>query len=194
MSGRLICAFGLPARAKGSASLHRPEWLREEGWKVEGAGGCRFGPLPSSYPKLWCACGHCLATFPAQFAAYYVTMAFTAVRLSLIDGRRKMISGGDNSQCSVWHKLPENWLDLIHCVAPWPLRSQCRQWLTGYPSCWRVLLLCSNQLPRLQEVVRHFNPFTAPVCNISGLKSARIHGCKQYIWWSYNKPTFNTVL
>ena len=39
MSGRLICAFGLPARAKGSASLHRPEWLREEGCKVEGAGG-----------------------------------------------------------------------------------------------------------------------------------------------------------
>ena len=37
------------------------------------------------------------------------------------------------------------------------------------------------------------NPFTAPACNISGLKSAHIHACKQYIWWSYNKFTFKTV-
>ena len=38
-----------------------------------------------------------------------------------------------------------------------------------------------------------FNPFTAPACKISRLKSAHIHACKQYIWWSYTKSTFNTV-
>ena len=40
---------------------------------------------------------------------------------------------------------------------------------------------------------RRINPFTAPACKISGLKRAHIHACKQYIWWSYNKSTFNTV-
>ena len=40
---------------------------------------------------------------------------------------------------------------------------------------------------------RVFNPFTAPAYNISGLKSAVIHACKQYICWSYNKSTFSTV-
>ena len=38
-----------------------------------------------------------------------------------------------------------------------------------------------------------FNPFTAPACKNFRLKSARIHACKQYIWWSCNKSTFNTV-
>ena len=38
-----------------------------------------------------------------------------------------------------------------------------------------------------------FNPFAAPACKISGLKMAHIHACKQYIWWSCNKSTFNTV-
>ena len=35
------------------------------------------------------------------------------------------------------------------------------------------------------------NPFTATACTISGLKSARTHASRQYIWWSYNKSTFN---
>ena len=39
----------------------------------------------------------------------------------------------------------------------------------------------------------NINPFTAPACKISRQKSAHIHACKQYIWWSYNKSTFNTV-
>ena len=38
-----------------------------------------------------------------------------------------------------------------------------------------------------------YNPFTAPACKISALKSARVHACKQYIWWSCNKSTFHTV-
>ena len=37
------------------------------------------------------------------------------------------------------------------------------------------------------------NPFTVPACKISGLKSAHIHACKQYIWWSCNNSTFSTV-
>ena len=37
------------------------------------------------------------------------------------------------------------------------------------------------------------NPFSATACKISGLKSAHIHPCRQYIWWSYNKPIFNAV-
>ena len=38
-----------------------------------------------------------------------------------------------------------------------------------------------------------FNPFTAPACKISRLKNACMHASKQYIWWSCNKSTFNTV-
>ena len=37
------------------------------------------------------------------------------------------------------------------------------------------------------------NPFTVPVLKISGLKSAHIHPCKQYIGWSCKKSTFITV-
>ena len=37
----------------------------------------------------------------------------------------------------------------------------------------------SAALSLLQEL--KFNPFTAPACKISGLKSAHIHACKQYI-------------
>ena len=37
------------------------------------------------------------------------------------------------------------------------------------------------------------NPFTAPACQISRLKSMHIHSCEQYTWLSYNKSTFNTV-
>ena len=61
--------------------------------------------------------GTALRLFP--HSSQRITVAFTAFRFSLTEGRRKIISDGDNSQCSVWHKLPENWLDLIHnCVAP----------------------------------------------------------------------------
>lgn len=40
-----------------------------------------------------------------------------------------------------------------------------------------------------------FNPFIAPVCQISGLKGARTHtrACKQNVFRSYRKPTFKTV-
>ena len=47
---------------------------------------------------------------------------------------------------------------------------------------WQILMVCTV-----------FNPFTAPACKTFRLKSAHIHACKQYIWWSYNKSTFNTV-
>ena len=46
---------------------------------------------------------------------------------------------------------------------------------------------------QIQERNESGNPFTATACNISGLKSANIHGCRQDIWRSYNKPTFNSV-
>ena len=37
-------------------------------------------------------------------------------------------------------------------------------------------------------------PFTATACKISGLReSAHIHASKQYIWWSCNKSTLNSV-
>ena len=38
-----------------------------------------------------------------------------------------------------------------------------------------------------------FNPLTAPACKISGLKSAHIHARKQYICWSCDRSTFNTM-
>ena len=38
-----------------------------------------------------------------------------------------------------------------------------------------------------------FNPFTAPAWKMSALKSVHIHACRQYIWWSYNKSSFDTV-
>ena len=49
----------------------------------------------------------------------------------------------------------------------------------------------SAALSLLQEL--KFNPFTAPACKISGLKSAHIHACKQYVSWSCNKSTFSIV-
>ena len=39
----------------------------------------------------------------------------------------------------------------------------------------------------------YLDSFTTPACDISGLKSAHIHSCKQYIWWSYNKSAFNAA-
>ena len=37
------------------------------------------------------------------------------------------------------------------------------------------------------------NPFTALACKIFGLKGAHADGCKQYIFHSCNKSTFNAV-
>ena len=52
------------------------------------------------------------------------------------------------------------------------------------------MVLCSHgsTFPRF-----YVNPFTAAACDISGLKGAHIHACKQYILWSCNKSTFSTV-
>ena len=41
--------------------------------------------------------------------------------------------------------------------------------------------------------VADINPFTAPACKTSGLKSAHIHASIQYIWWPCNKSALNTV-
>ena len=38
-----------------------------------------------------------------------------------------------------------------------------------------------------------FNSFTAPACKMSSLKGSHPHACKQYIFHSYNKFTFDTV-
>ena len=35
------------------------------------------------------------------------------------------------------------------------------------------------------------NPFTATACKMFGLNCTHIHTSKHYIWWSYNKSTFN---
>ena len=43
------------------------------------------------------------------------------------------------------------------------------------------------------EEIQLLTPSFATACKISGLKSAHIHHSKQYIRWSYNKSTFNTV-
>ena len=40
----------------------------------------------------------------------------------------------------------------------------------------------------------HINPFTAPACTFSGLKSAHIHACKQYILIRYNKDMLSIVV
>ena len=49
---------------------------------------------------------------------------------------------------------------------------------TNTPICFNTLFL---------------NPFIAPACTFSGLKSAHIHAWKWYIWWFYNNSPFNTV-
>ena len=43
-------------------------------------------------------------------------------------------------------------------------------------------------------IMDSFNPFTAPACNISGLKDAGT--CLQivYIFWSFNTTTFNVII
>ena len=57
-----------------------------------------------------------------------------------------------------------------------------------------VVYLCEDYFHWHQQEHQGFiNPFTSPACKVSGLKSAHIHSSKQYIWWSYNKPTLNTV-
>ena len=37
------------------------------------------------------------------------------------------------------------------------------------------------------------NQFTAAACEISGLKGAHTHTCKEHIWWPYEKSAFNSV-
>ena len=53
--------------------------------------------------------------------------------------------------------------------------------MTGCWKFWRVHYSASSKV------------FTITACKISGLESAYIHACKQYILWSCNKSTFNTV-
>ena len=53
----------------------------------------------------------------------------------------------------------------------------------------------SNKLfklgPRGQRTAGY--PLQCPRLYNFRVESAHIHACKQYIWWSYNKPAFNTV-
>ena len=48
-------------------------------------------------------------------------------------------------------------------------------------------------VPVLLVFAEDVNLFTASACKISVLKSAHIHACRQYIGWSCNKSTFDTV-
>ena len=77
----------------------------------------------------------------------------------------------------IWHV----WFTLLalHVVIPNTLQR-------GHEGTFEANTLCCLQ--RL-----HFNPFTAPACTISGLKSTQLHACKRCIWWSYNKSTLSTV-
>ena len=56
--------------------------------------------------------------------------------------------------------------------------------------------VCALRIVSMETILRFTNtlpPSLATACKISGLKSAHIHRCKQYIWWSCNKSTVNTV-
>ena len=58
----------------------------------------------------------------------------------------------------------------------------------------RLLLYVSLQRRKTLSCSRwKLSPFIATAFEISGLKSAHIHGSKQYIWWSCNNSTFSTV-
>ena len=68
--------------------------------------------------------------------------------------------------------------------------------ITHFP-CVLIVLALLTALPIVpfysSEAWTSFNPFTAPACKISGLKSAHIHTSRHYIWWSCNKSAFSTV-
>ena len=66
----------------------RNDWGRRVGrWRGGGGGVASVHHRP--HIQSCVHVGTALRLFLLQFAAYYVTMAFTAVRLSLIDGRKK---------------------------------------------------------------------------------------------------------
>ena len=81
-----------------------------------------------------------------------------------------------------------------------PTWSDWRRHAVSRPSNDDLLLSLTPSLPwcHLKTTFKSakfeaLNPFTAPACKISGLKSAHMHARKQYLWWSYNKFAFNTV-
>ena len=67
--------------------------------------------------------------------------------------------------------------------------------LSSSPGQWEVSIMVFYWLKAWMATRIFFfvNPFTAPACQISRLKSMHIHSCEQYTWLSYNKSTFNTV-
>ena len=81
------------------------------------------------------------------------------------------------------------WGFLGHC---------CREVVhTLHPVQEKVILQSLHDLTRIRmwpENTNSFlNSFTAPACNISGMKSAYTDACKQTIFRSYNISTFTTV-
>ena len=93
---------------------------------------------------------------------------------------------------------PVGWL--VTTAGPWPLAVQssalCSE-LRLFPltlstcpfsGCFTIFNAQTTQ--RSCQWGKRLNPFSASACKRSGLKSAHIHACKEYIWWSYNKSHF----
>ena len=101
------------------------------------------------------------------------------------------------------------------CICLWPA-FDCLRWLCGWQDIKiQLLLLLLSRYQRqiislllwiltptgtveidcrtVASYVVVINAFTASACKKSGMKSALMHACKQYIWWPYNISTFNTA-
>ena len=87
---------------------------------------------------------------------------------------------------SLWHTVRQSQVCLT--------ATKNEQYLQLYmPHRKQSVLLYRYEKPTIFTAIYTVNPFTAPPCKISRLKSAHMHACKQYIWWSYNKSTFSPV-
>ena len=95
------------------------------------------------------------------------------------------------------HSAPPSlvWISSSY-ISPWDNRTT---WLgVKHQLTYLLTPATSNLIPsrkwfRPNSHSLFVNPFSATACTISWLKSAHIHTFKQYIWWSYNKSTFNTL-
>ena len=97
--------------------------------------------------------------------------------------RTKMLFTTRNETISVRQRSGMN---LLRTERRWSLQSVTELFdktVSGSP-CLKVLV----------STVNLFNPFTAVACQISWMKSAHVHACKQYIWRSCNNSTVYTVL
>ena len=132
--------------------------------------------------------------------------------LSMTDFHLCIIRNTDRVMASEEHDVFLQWLDAelgAGSLSKGFRSEQCLSTITwGSNRCWVIEQRLQKQVTSFYKqllknwVLGHWsrigsyhsiNPFTAPACKISGLKSAHIHPCKQHIWWSYKKSTFNPV-